>query len=81
MFQCKIDEIFNDIPKVFGIADDILVKGYDKDGTDHDKAVYKVLSWCQDVNLKLNKEKHHFRCTSVPFFGEVVSRDGMQPDP
>ena len=81
MFQCKIDEIFNDMPNVFGIADDILVIGYDKDGTDHDEAVYKVLKWCQDVNLKLNKEKCHFRCMSIPFFGEVVSRQGIQPDP
>ena len=39
MFQCKIDDIFNDMPNVFGIADDILVIGYDKDGADHDKAV------------------------------------------
>ena len=39
MFQWKIDEIFNDMPNVFGIADDILVLGYDKDGADHDVAV------------------------------------------
>ena len=65
MFQHKIDEIFNDMPNVFGIADGILVIGYDKDGTDHNKAVNKVLRWCQDVNLKLNKDKCHFRCTSV----------------
>ena len=69
------------MPKVFGIADDILVIGYDKDGADHDEAVYKVLKWCQDVNLKLNKEKCHFRCMSIPFFGEVVSRQGVQPNP
>ena len=81
MFQHKIDKIFNDMPNVFGIADDILVIGYDKDATDHDKAVYKVLKWCQDVNLKLKKEKCHFRCMSIPFFGEVVSRQGVQPDP
>ena len=81
MFQCKIDEIFNEMPNVFGISDDILVIGYDKDGTDHDKAVYNVLKWCQDVNLKLNKEKCHFRCTSLPFFGEAVSRKGVQLDP
>ena len=81
MFQRKIDETFNDIPNVFGIADDILVIGYNKDGTDHDKTVYKVLKCCQDVNLKLNKEKCHFRYTAIPFFGEVVSRDGMQLDP
>ena len=43
MFQCKIDEIFNDMPNVIGIADDILVIGYDNDGKDHDEAVYGVL--------------------------------------
>ena len=56
MFQCRIDEIFNDMQSVFGIAEDILVIGYDKDRTDHDEAVYKVLKQCQDVNLKLNKK-------------------------
>ena len=81
MFQHKIDKIFNNIPNVFGIADDILIIGYDKDGTDHDRAVYRVLRHCRDVNLKLNKDKCHFRCTSIPFFSEVVSRDGLQPDP
>ena len=55
MFQRKIDDIFNDMPNVFGIADDILVIGYDKDGADHDEAVYNVLRRCQDVNLKLKK--------------------------
>ena len=80
MFQCKIDKIFNNMPNVFGNADNILVIGYDKNGADHDEAVYSVLRQCQDVNLKLNNEKCHFRCTSIPFFGEVVSREGIQPD-
>ena len=53
MFQCKIDETFNDIPNVFGIADNILVIGYDKNGTDHDETVYNVLKCCQDVNFKI----------------------------
>ena len=69
------------MPNVFGIADDILVIGYDKDGTGHDEAVYKVYNQCQEVNLKVNKEKCHFRCTSIPRFGEVVSWQGVQPDP
>ena len=81
MYQRKINKIFNDIPIVFGIADDILVIGYDKDGAHHDKVVYNVLSWCWDVNLKLNKDKCHFRCTSILFFGEVVSRQKVQLDP
>ena len=37
MFQCKIDEIFNDMPNVFGILDDILVIANNDDGTDHDE--------------------------------------------
>ena len=61
------------MPNVFGIADGILVIGYDKDGADHDEAVYNELRCCQDVNLELNKEKCHFGCTSIPFFGKVVS--------
>ena len=80
MFQRKIDEIFNDMPNVFGIADDILVVGYEDDGRDHDKTVHKVLQRCRKVNLKLNKDKGHFRCISVLFFEEVISGNGVQPD-
>ena len=69
------------MPNIFGITDDILVIGYDEDGTDHDEAVYGMLRGCQEVNLKLNKDKCHFRCTSILFFGKVVSREGIQPDP
>ena len=74
MFQQKIDEIFSDMPNVFGIADNIIVIGYDVDGADFDAAVHKVLQWCKEVNLKLNKEKCHFRCTTIPFFGKVISK-------
>ena len=81
MFQHKIDEIFSNMPNVFGIVDDNLVIGYDENGADHDAAVHKVLQWCEEVNLKLHKEKYHFRCTSIPFFGEVISREWVQPDP
>ena len=57
MFQRKIDEIFNDMPNVFGITDDILVVGYEDDGRDHDEAVQKVLQRCRKDKLKLNKDK------------------------
>ena len=39
MFQQKIDEISNDMSNVFGIADDILVVGYEDNGRDYDKTV------------------------------------------
>ena len=81
MFEWKMDEIFNGMPNVFGIADDIMVLGYEDDGRDHDKTVQKVLQRCREVNLKLNKDKCHLRSTSIKFFGEVIMRNGVQPDP
>ena len=39
MFQSKIDEMFKDMPNVFGIVDHLLVTGYEADGKDHDETV------------------------------------------
>ena len=35
----------------------------------------------QKVSLKLNAEKCIFKAESIPFFGHVISRDGIKPDP
>ena len=66
MFQRIIDEIFKILPNVFGLADDIFVVGYEADGKDHDKHYEEYYRFAEEVNLKLNKGKCHFRCTSVP---------------
>ena len=63
---------------MFGIADDIFDVGIGSNGADHDKTVCKVLQICRKENLKLNEDKHHFRCTLVPYFGEIVSRQGLK---
>ena len=44
MFQRKINKLLNDIPNVFGIADDILIAGFDADGRDHDVSLEQVLT-------------------------------------
>ena len=36
LFQRKVDEIFKDLPNIFGITDDMLVVGYDANGKGHD---------------------------------------------
>ena len=36
-FQQKINKIFNDLPSVFVITDDILILGYTADGRNQDK--------------------------------------------
>ena len=54
MFQRKIDNILKKLPNVFGIADDILVIGYDDGGLDYDNTLRRVLLMYQNVNLKLH---------------------------
>ena len=78
--QKKKAEIFKNLPNVFGITDGNLVLGYDSDGKDDDSTLSRVLEICRQVNLKLNKDKCHFRCTQISFFGEVLCRHGMKPD-
>ena len=68
------------MPKVFNIADDILIAGFFKQGKDHSDTLDKVLWVCRQANLKLNKGKCLFRCTCIPFFDEVISQQGVGPD-
>ena len=62
-FQRKIDEIFKYLLNVLTIADDILIVKYDVDGKDHNNKLLRVPQICRQINLKLNKDKCHFRCT------------------
>ena len=61
------------------IADDIKIHGQDE-GT-HDKHLIQVLNQCRKVGLKLNADKCIFKATSIPFFGHVISDQGIKPDP
>ena len=81
MFQRKIDKISEELPNVYGIADDILVVGYEADGKDYDKTLQRMPQICRQVYLKLNKDKCLVRCTSVPFFGEIILWYGVKPYP
>ena len=81
MFQKKVDKLFCSMLNVFGIAKDILLAGFDKQGKDHDETLDKLLRVCRQANLKLNKDKCLFRCTCIPFTGKVISQKGISPDP
>ena len=80
MFQRKTNEIFRGLPNVFDIADDTLTVGYDADSRDHDRTLEQGMVICLWENLKLNKNKCYFSCTKIPFFGEVIAREVVQPD-
>ena len=47
MFQKKIDELFSDIPNVFGFADDILVAKFDANGRDHNERLEQDVAQMQ----------------------------------
>ena len=76
----KIDKLFHGLHNVCGIDNAILMTGFDDLSRVHDETVGKVLQICRKANLKLNKEKCHFRCSSIPFFGEIISWDGSNSD-
>ena len=67
MFEGEEDELFKGLPSVFGIAYDILIAGLNDLNRDYDVTLDKVLRICRQPNLKLNKDKYHFRCDMVPF--------------
>ena len=77
MLQKKKDEIFQSIPNVFGIAYDIIISGFDEQSKDHDETQEKVPWVCRHANVKFNKCKCPFRCTSIPFFGKGISQQSV----
>ena len=62
-FREKIDELFQELPNVFGTGDDVLIAGFSDMGRDHDASFN---------NLKFNKDKYLFRCASMPFFSDEI---------
>ena len=70
---------------LFGLAgvlchvDDILVIG--KDVEEHEARLQAALSTLQAAGVTLNKDKCQFYQSSITFFGHVINREGISPDP
>ena len=79
MYQFKIDEIFEDISQCVGIADNIVIFGYDDH--DRDKTLYNALDRVCEVGMKFNPDKCEFKKDSISFYGVTLSADGVKPDP
>ena len=70
--------MFEDIPGVEVIVDDLLVWG--EDDEQHDTRLAKVLEGARSRNLKLNKTKCHIKQPEISYFGHTLSKDGLKPD-
>ena len=75
-----MDTYFGDLNEGTNIiANDVKIHGPDE--ATHDKHLIQVLNQCRKIGLKLNAEKCIFKGTSIPFFGPVISDQGIKPDP
>ena len=67
------------------IADDILVTGkgatYEEAVLDHDNNLIALLEKCQEKCIPINKEKIQLRKESVPYMGNLLTNEGVKPDP
>ena len=79
IFQKKVDETFGNLPGVTGITDDIVIYGCNL--IDHDTNLKAVMERARETGLRFNADKCKIRCTEIPFFGHIVSSNGLRPDP
>ena len=79
-FQYYMDLNFQSInPTTNIIADDVMIHG--QDDLECDKHLLQVLNKCREISLKLNPDKCEFGQPSVTFYGNIVSNQGLRPDP
>ena len=78
-FQQKIDELFEGLPGVTCLVDDLIVTR----GTweEHNTNLCAMLERAAAKDLKLNPDKLTVGAQEVEYFGHILSADGLKPDP
>ncbi|XP_030854482.1 uncharacterized protein K02A2.6-like [Strongylocentrotus purpuratus] len=74
-----VHQLFAHIPGVNTMMDDVIVWGTTQQ--EHDDRLREVLSIVRKMNLKLNKDKCEFNVKKLTFIGDLISDQGVQPDP
>ena len=78
VFQKKLDEIFQNVQGVTGIADDLIIYGKPRD--EHDIHFLNFLSIVRKNNLRLNASKLQFQLEELSFFRHNWNSKGISPD-
>jgi len=71
--------LFAHIPQAHLIHDDLIVAAKSQD--EHDSAIQQVMQAIEDAGLTLNPDKCHFGEQEIDFWGLIVGRDGVKPNP
>ena len=79
VFQEKLDEVFQNVQGITGIADDIITYGRSQE--EHDVCFLNFLSIVRKTNLQLNALKLQFQLKEVSFFRHKWNSKGISPDP
>ncbi|KAK2720687.1 hypothetical protein QYM36_004541 [Artemia franciscana] len=74
-----MEEAFEGIQGFSVIVDDIIISG--KTIEEHDANVRSTLIRAREKGVKLNLQKCVFKCNSIPYFGHVISENGIHQDP
>ena len=75
-----MDRIFQGLPGVHIIVDDILVAGSTVE--EYDDRLRATLATARNYGIKFNPKKIQRCSTDVKFFGEMLTKDGLiKPDP
>ena len=76
VFQKRMHRTFQNVDPM---VDDILIGG--KTVPEHNAKLRSTLQTAKEKGVRFNPEKTQLCQTEVQFFGEVLSKDGMRPDP
>ena len=78
LFEMYIREILHGLDGVINIVDDVLVSG--SDSAEFKVDVLSFLDRCLEHDMHLNPDKIQIDCSSLPFLGNMLSKEGLSPD-
>ena len=85
VFQGKLTLALEDLPGLYIIADDVLIKGQGETQEmahkDHDEKLRLFLNRCRQKNIKLNVDKFKLREKEATYIGHLLTADGLRIHP
>jgi len=79
VFHKIVHNMFSHIQGVNTMMDDVVIWGSTQE--EHDTRLKEVLEIARKANLKLNRDKCEFNVNQLTFIGDLISEQGVQPDP
>lgn len=74
-----IQATFSDIPGFHAMHDGVVIAG--TTSQEHDNSLTSFLEWLLALGMTLNTAKCLSRQGEIPFWGMIVSAEGVKPDP